>query len=180
MREPPHSRESLEWERTKKVEFETAESLHENWLNYTKKHSTDEDINAVFKLLNSSGVARNDEEILNTLYDSALAVLDSTPQLEIELKTRALYFSHNLCTCEECQKNVGAHINRKGQIRISTKYFTDTMNQEAPPPMGLLELMYTLVHQLLHAIFPELDEETINEKTEKIWTSGIVELVKQK
>jgi hypothetical protein len=133
----------------------------------------------VYKLLNSSSVARNDEEILNTLYDSALAVLDSTPQLDIELKTRALYFSHNICICEECQKNVGAHVNRKGQIRISQKYFTDVLNQEAPPPMGLLELMYTLVHQLLHAIFPELDEKTINEKTEQFWKSGIIELRKE-
>jgi hypothetical protein len=106
--------------------------------------------------------------------------LDSTPQLDIELKTRALYhFSSNLCTCEECQKEAGTHINRKGQIRISKNYFDGSLNQETAPPMGLLEIMYTIVHQLLHGIFPELDEETINEKTEQVWNSGITELVNE-
>lgn len=176
----PHSRVLLEWRRIKKVDFETAESLHENWLNYTKKHNVDEDIKAVYQLLDSSHVARNDEEILDTLYDSTIAILDSTPQLDSEQKTRALYFSHNLCTCKECQEDGGAHINRKGQIRISKKFFNGTLNQEMSPPTGLLELMYNLVHQLLHAIFPELDEETINEKTEQTWKSGITEYVKEK
>lgn len=130
--------------------------------------------------MDSSQIARNDEEILNILYDSSVAVLESASQLEIELKTRVLYyFSSNLCTCEECQKDCGAHINRKGQIRLSKKYFDGALNQETSPPMGLLELMYTLVHQLLHGIFPELDEEAINKETEHIWKSGITELVKE-
>ena len=130
--------------------------------------------------MESSHIARNEEEILDALYDSALAVLDSTPQLDTEQKTRALYFSYNLCTCKECQKECGAHINRKGQIRISKKFFNGTLNQETPSPIGLLELMYTLLHQLLHGIFSELDEETINEKTEQAWKSGMTELAKEK
>ncbi|MBN1785022.1 MAG: hypothetical protein JW815_04735 [Candidatus Bathyarchaeota archaeon] len=118
---------------------------------------------------------------MDILYDAALAVLDSTPQLDSELKTRALYsFSCNLCTCEECQKEAGAHINRKGQIRISKKYFDATLIQEAPPPMGLLEIMYTIVHQLLQGIFPELDETVINKKTDEAWKTGITELVNEK
>jgi hypothetical protein len=40
--------------------------------------------------------------------------------------------------------------------------------------------MYTILHQLLHGIFPELDEETIKEKTEQAWKSGIAELTKEK
>jgi hypothetical protein len=167
---------NLEW-KIMKVEFETAESLHNNWLNYTKKHNVDKDIKAVYRLLDSSQIARSNEEILDILYDASLAVLDSTPQLDSELKTRVLYnFSCNLCTCEECQKEAGAHTNRKGQIRISKKYFDTALNQEAAPPMGLLEIMYTIVHQLLHGIFPELDKATINKKTEEIWNSGITEL----
>ena len=164
----------------KKGEFETAESLHNNWLSYTKKHNIDEDTKAVYRLLDSSQIARNDEEILDILYDSVLAVLDSTPKLDNELKTRALYhFSCNLCMCEECQKQAGAHINRKGQIRISKKYFDELLKQETSPQMGLLEIMYTILHQLLYGIFPELDEETINEKTEQVWKSGIEELLKE-
>ena len=47
-------------------------------------------------------------------------------------------------------------------------------------PTALLELMYTIAHQILHAIFPELDEETINEKAEQMWRSGMNELLKDK
>jgi len=170
----------LECGRTKKVEFEPADSLHKNWLNYTKKHNVNEDIEALYQLLNSSHVARNEKEILDALYDSTLAVLDSTPQLDTEQKTRALYFSHNLCSCEACQKECGAHINKKGQIRISKKFVHSTLNQKTPSPIGLLELMYTILHQVLHGIFPELNEETIIEKTEQAWKSGITELAKEK
>jgi hypothetical protein len=170
----------MERERTKKSEFESTEFLHKNWLNYTKKHNISKDIEALYRLLNSSQIARNEEEILDALYDSAVAVLDSAPQLNPEQKTRALYFSYNLCTCNECQKDCGAHINRKGQIRISKKYFNGAMNQETPSPAGFLELMYTILYQLLHGIFPEFDEETINEKTEQVWKSGMSELVKEK
>ena len=177
----PLNKKRLYWSGKKtKNEFETAESLHNNWLNYTKKHNIDKDTKAVYRLLDSSQIARSDEEVLDILYDAALAVLDSTPQLDSELKIRALYhFSCNLCTCEECQKEAGAHTNRKGQIRISKKYFDAALSQEAPPPMGLLEIMYTIVHQLLHGIFAELDETAVNEKTEEAWKSGITELAKE-
>jgi hypothetical protein len=166
-------------EQTKKVELETADSLHKNWLNHTKKHAVNADIKTIYRLLNASHIARNDKEILDTLYDSALMILESTPQLDNKQKTHALYFSYNLCSCEACQKECGAHINKKGQIRISEKFFHDTLNQETKPPAAL-ELMYTLMHQILHGIFPELDEETITEKTEQAWNSGIIELAKDR
>ncbi|MCJ7720982.1 hypothetical protein MUO98_01035, partial [Candidatus Bathyarchaeota archaeon] len=67
-----------------------------------------------------------------------------------------------------------------GQMRISQKFFVDTLNQNTSPAIGVLELMYTILHELLHGIFPELDEETIIEKTEQVWKSGMIELVKQK
>jgi hypothetical protein len=40
--------------------------------------------------------------------------------------------------------------------------------------------MYTIFHQLLHGIFPELDEEAINEKAEQKWKSGMIEVAKEK
>ncbi len=117
---------------------------------------------------------------MDALYDSVLAILDSTKQLDAEQKTRALYFSYNLCSCEVCQKESGVHTNKKGQIRISKKFFHSTLNQENPLPIGLHELMYTIFHQLLHAIFPEDNEETIIEKTEQSWKSGVSEFAKIK
>lgn len=131
-------------------------------------------------MLNASDVAHNDEEILDALFDSVLAVLDSTTEFDSEHKTRALYLSYNLCSCDACQKETGAHINKKGQIRISIKFFRNALNQETPPPIGLLQLMYTVFHQVMHSIFPEDNEETIIEKTEQAWKNGISKLAKVK
>jgi hypothetical protein len=163
-----------------KTEFEPVDRLHQNWENHVKLHGIDEDMKALYKLVESNtGIARNETEVLATVYDSALVILDSTPQLDDEQKTRASYFSYNLCSCESCQ-TCGAHINKKGQIRVSQKYFLDTLNQTTSPAIGVLELMYTILHELLHGIFPELDETEITQKTEQVWLNGMAELITQK
>lgn len=130
-------------------------------------------------LLNdSSPFARTETQVLDALYNASLLILESTPDLDSTQKTRALYLQYNLCSCDVCKKECGAHINKKGQIRLSKKFFQDTL--QSPPPNGLLEIMYTLFHQMLHGIFPELDEESIVEKTEQDWKSGITQLAKEK
>ena len=165
--------------RTKKVEFELADSLHKQWLDYSSKHDINKDIEPLYPLLNDPlAITRTEAQILDALYNATLVVLESTPQLVSEQKTRALYFSYNLCSCAACQKECGAHINKKGQIRISQKLFKNKL--QSPPPAGLLELMYTILHQMLHGIFPELDEQTITEKTEQAWKSGMAKLAKEK
>ncbi len=165
--------------RTKKVEFELADSLHKQWLDYRSKHDINKGIESLYPLLNDPlAITRTEAQILDALYNATLVVLESTPQLDSEQKTRALYFSYNLCSCDACQKECGAHINKKGQIRISQKLFQNKL--QSPPPAGLLELMYTILHQMLHGIFPELDEQTITEKTEQAWKSGMAKLAKEK
>ena len=175
----PHNNHLLECGRTKKLEFETVDQLHKNWLDYNSKHDINKDIEPLYPLLNDpSSITRTPAQILDALYNATLIVLESTPQLDTEQKTRALYFSYNLCSCDACKKEYGAHINKKGQIRISQKFFQNKL--QSPPPAGLLELMYTILHQMLHGIFPELEEEAITEKTEQVWKSGMAELVKEK
>jgi len=171
------------WEcgRVKKVEYEAADFLHKKWLDFSKKYDIKEDIEALFKLVEgSSGIARNETEVLDTVYDSALIVLDSTLELNNKQKVRASYFSYNLCSCEACQSACGAHINKKGQIRIAHKFFLDALNQKTSSAIGVLELMYTILHELLHGILPGLNEESIIEKTEQVWKSGMRELTKEK
>jgi hypothetical protein len=164
---------------TKKFEFEPVEFLHKNWLDYSSKHDINKDIKPLYPLLNDpSPITRTPEQIFDALYNATLVILESTPQLDSEQKTRGLYLSYNLCSCDACQKECGAHINKKGQIRVSQKLFHN--NLQSPPPSGLLELMFTVLHQMLHGVFPELDEEPIVEKTEQVWKSGIAELAKEK
>lgn len=120
---------------------------------------------------------RTESQVLDAIYNATLVILESAPQLEIEQKTRAIYFQYNLCSCEACQKESAAHINKKGQIRISQKYFQNTL--KSTPPAGILEIMFTIIHQILHGIFPRLDEEIITKKTEQTWNNGIMELSKE-
>ena len=167
-------------ENTKKAEFEPADSLHNQWLDFSKRHDVNNDIKILSRILNDpSYIARNEQEILNTLYDAALVVLDSTPELNKEQKTRAQYFSYNLCECDACQKECGAHINKKGQIRISKKAFQNTLKQSGSSPPGLLELMYIILYEILRGIFLELDGEAIAEKTQQVWKSGMNELAEE-
>lgn len=161
--------------------FETGEFLHKQWEEYTKKHDINKDIEALIKLVEgNTGIARDETEVLATVYDSALVVLDSSPLLDSEEKTRASYFLYSLFTAEASQKDCGAYINKKGQVRIEHSYFLDALNQKASSSaFGVLELMYTIVHEMMHGIFPELDKQAIIEKTEQTWTSGMTELLKQ-
>jgi len=148
-------------------------------LAYVSKHDITEDVDPLLPLLNDpSALTRTETQILDALYNTALLILESTPKLDITQKTRALYFYYNLCTCDACQKECGAHRNKKGQIRISQKFFQNTL--KSPPPTGLLELIYTIFHQILHGIFPEHNEATITENAEQAWNRGMLELKKEK
>jgi hypothetical protein len=149
-----------------------------NWIDLIREYDISKNIEVLSKLLaNSSYIARTNEEILDTLYDATLAILDSSPDLNKEEKTRAQYFSINLCSCDDCQKESAAHINKKGQIRISKKFFLNTLKQTGSSPPGLLELMYSILFEVLSGIFIELDQNTLLNKTREIWKSGMKELI---
>lgn len=168
-----------EFEITKKTEFISADSLHMNWIDLTREYDISKNIEVLSKLLaNSSDIARTNEEILDTLFDATIVLLDSSPKLNKEEKTRALYFSYNLCSCDDCQREFAAHINKKGQIRISKKVFLNILKQTGSSPPGLLELMYIILFEMLSGIFVEFDRNTLVNKTQEIWKSGMVELIK--
>ena len=153
--------------------------MHNNWVDYSKNHDINKEAEIMIPLLDdSSPVMRTQAQILDAIYNAAVTVLESTPELDSEQKTRALYLQYNLCTCDECQKDCATHINKKGQIRISQQFFHDTL--QSTPPAGIMEIMYTIFHQMLHGIFPEDDEETITQKTQQSWNSGMNELAKEK
>jgi hypothetical protein len=160
-----------------KANFEVADFLHKQWRLYSDKHDINKDIEVLIKVVeDNTAIARNETEVLATVYDSALVVLDSTSTLDKEEKARASYFSYSLSL--QADQDCGAYINKKGEVRIGHKFFLDTLNQKSSPAIGVLELMYTILHELLHGVFPELDEDAIIEKTEKVWTNGMKELIK--
>ena len=160
--------------------YETAEFLHRVWEEYSNKHDINKDIEALIKLVeNSTGIARNETEVLATVYDSALVVLDSSQKIDEEERTRASYFSYSLYSPDMNEPDFGARINKKGQIQLDHSFFLETLNQKTSPAFGVLELMYTIIHELLHGIFPDFDEEAITKKAEEVWKSGMEELVKQ-
>ena len=164
---------------TKKLEFEPVDVLHSNWVNYSKNHDINKESETLIPLLNdSSPIMRTQTQILDAIYNAAVTILESTTELNDQQKTRALYLQYNLCECDACQKNCASHINKKGQIRISQQFFQNTL--QCPPPAGIMEVMYTILHQILHGVFPELDEEEIAQKTQESWNNGMIELAKEK
>lgn len=168
------------FEITKKTEFISAAYLHANWLDLINDYDISKNIEVLSRLLsNSSYIARTNEEILDTLYDATLVILDSSTKLNKEEKTRALYFSYNLCSCNECEKRYAAHINKKGQIRISQKVFVDILKQSGSSPLGLLELMNVILFEMLSGIFVELDRKTLTSITKDVWKNGMAELIKK-
>ena len=64
-------------EKAKKVEFEPAGSLHKNWLNYTTKHTVNEEIETLYQLNTITGCT---DEILDCLFH--LAIQSSMSQKE--------------------------------------------------------------------------------------------------
>ncbi|MEJ2241049.1 MAG: hypothetical protein P8Y18_02760 [Candidatus Bathyarchaeota archaeon] len=171
---------SKEFGITKKTEFISTNFLHTNWLDLIKEIDISKNIEVLSRLLsNSSYIPRTNEEILDNLYDATLAILDTSPKLNREEKTRAQYFSYNLCSCDECQKECAAHINKKGQIRISKKVFINTLKQTGSSPPGLLELMYIILFEMLSGIFIELDRKTLANTAQDVWKSGMTELNKE-
>ena len=165
----------------KKVVYDSIDLLHKEWGEFREKHDIDADIETLYKLLKySPNIARNESEILNTIYDSTLLLLDSTPRLDLEQKNRVSYFSYDLCLCEKCQNTCGAHIDKNTQIHISKKFFSEIIKNNSSPLMGILELMFSILHEVIHCIFPELDEESTVKMVKKVWINGMRELRKEK
>ena len=161
----------------KKLVCDSATFLHKEWEAYREKHGIDAEIEILYKLLKyTPNIARNESEILDTIYDSTLLLLDSTLCLDDEQKNRVTYFSYDLCLCEKCQNLCGAHIGKNTQIHISKKFFSEIINQKSSPLMGVLELMFSILHEVIHVIFPELDEESTVKTVEKVWVDGMREL----
>ena len=58
-----------------RANFEAADFLHRQWEEYSNKHDISKDIEALIKLVeDNTGIARNETEVLATVYDSALVV----------------------------------------------------------------------------------------------------------
>src|ERR1035437_742904 len=92
--------------------------------------------------------------------------------------------THYLCDCSRCEtKKCQAHTDQNGKIAVSRKHLTDSLQKDLPVPVGLIDLMYCYLHEVVHNIYPDAPKDVhvpgaglcsrlVQEKTKEIWCKG--------
>lgn len=125
-----------------------------------------------------------DSKFLDLVYDAATSYI---PQDEINdfQKEKLDNLSYRWCNCHWCKTELRiedeivrhqweGHAHReKNEIRISRTVFDPADEAQIP----LTELIHTILHEIVHILFPEYDEDKTEEKTRQwlrksIWSQG--------
>ena len=117
-----------------------------------------------------------DAKLLQLVYDAATCYVP-TEQLNEEQLERFDNITYRWCNCRRCKKSFkirdkvlipqnAAHANQISlEIRISRPVFKRHIDMAYP--IFLLELIATTLHEIVHILFPEFNEdETINKTWE--------------
>ena len=77
-----------------------------------------------------------------------------------------------------------AHTDMKGSIAVSRKHFTDMLQHNLHAPIGLLDLIHSYIHEVMHNVYPNAPRKRIlgagycstfvRKKTEEIWCKGML------
>lgn len=115
-----------------------------------------------------------DTKLLDLIYNAATCYVPSD-ELTEEQKERFDNITYRWCNCRRCKKALkisgktikpqyAGHCNKKTlQICLSKSNLKEFI--ELPYSMFLLQLIATAVHEIIHALFPEFDEEQTIHKT---------------
>jgi hypothetical protein len=165
----------------KKIEFELTDGVYERWLEYKRKNSFQADIGALYKLLETSPpIAYTEKDILSIVYSAVWTIVGSAMTLTEEMGEIEDTLEIALCSCEECQKGkYAAHLNNFRFINVSRKRFVTMLQPNFRISVGLIDLMDSILHEVLHAIFPKLSEQEIIQKTQQVWLKGVENLTKK-
>jgi hypothetical protein len=85
-----------------------------------------------------------------------------------------LNMTYRLCNCKICASpywkdkpnaHALAHINKNTYVISFSKKYFDFYTQQDAPGISLFILIETAVHEILHGLFPDLEEEAVEKKT---------------
>jgi hypothetical protein len=171
-------------DKMKKVEMELTDGVHEKWLEYKKANGFEHDSGAMHHLLKELRYSEN--EILNIVQSSIICIVDASKVLSEDEFEKIPYLTHHLCDCSICEEEKClAHTDSKGTIAVSRKHLTDLLHHDLPVPIGLLDLMHSYLHEVVHNIYPDAPKDIhvpgglycssfVKEKTKEIWCKGMV------
>ena len=170
----------------KKVEMELTDGVHEKWLEYKKANGFENDGGAMHHLLKELRYSEN--EILNIVQWSIMCIVDVSKVLSEDEFEKIPHLTHHLCDCIRCEtEECVAHTDLRGMIAVSRKHLTDLLHHDLLVPIGLLDLMHSYLHEVVHNIYPNapLDIQLpgaghcssfVKEKTKEIWCKGMVNI----
>ena len=170
----------------KKIELELTDSVHEKWLKYKKINGFEHDSGAIAHLLEELRYTEN--EVLDIVGDAVISIVDSSKVLSEDEFEKIPHLTHYLCDCLRCEKvKCLAHTDFKGKIAVSRKHTTDLLQHDLRAPIGLLDLMYSYLHEVVHNIYPDAPKDVrvtgagycssfVEKRTKEIWCKGMVNI----
>jgi hypothetical protein len=172
----------------KKVEFELSDAVYDRWVAYKKKNGFEHDSGALFHLLYE--LRYSEEDILNVLNFTAISLVEISGVATEEELERMTFVSHRLCECRACEaEKCLAHTDKKGTICVSRKRFTNMLQPGLFVAVGLLEMMATYLHEVLHNVYPDAPcdikhengfcSRLVQEKTNEIWIKGMTKIASE-
>lgn len=129
-----------------------------------------------------------ENDLLNIIQSSVTAIIDASGFLSSDELLIVENLTYSLCECPNCEQGEClAHTNAKGYIYVSRKRLSDMLTPGLYTPVGLLALMQTCLHEVIHNIYPDASKDInvprvglcstlVQRKTKEIWCKGMVNI----
>ncbi len=166
----------------KKVEMELSDSVYDLWSKYKTASGFEHDSAVMYHLLKE--LRYTEKEILDIVRDTVMSIIEASKVLSEAEFEKIPVLTHYLCDCSSCEnEKCCAHTDQKGIIAVSRKHLTDLLRKDLPIPVGLLDLIYCYLHEVVHNIYPDAPKDIevfgagrcsklVKEKTKEIWCKG--------
>jgi len=107
------------------------------------------------------------QEAVFTLIYNAAKCFVPTNELSEEQLERLDSITIRSCRCRHCRKNhyLGHVTKGKSEISWSKPFFSELLTEKLSMDATLLEAIGTVLHEIIHILFPEYDEEQTKRKT---------------
>lgn len=171
----------------KRGELELSNGVYEEWLKYKKKNGREHDSGAMYHLLQELRYTEN--EILNIVQCAVECIVYASKVLsEEDMSEKIPFLTHYVCECSRCEKDkISAHTDLEGRIAVSRRHFTDLLQPKINVAIGLLDLMYSYLHEAVHNIYPDAPKDIptpeggscssfVRKKTKEIWCKGMANI----
>ena len=127
------------------------------------------------------------EAVFELIYNAATCFVP-TNELTDEQLDKLNDITYRGCRCRLCREGgIAGHANKlECKIRWSKPFFKDLITQRVSMHYTLFEAIDTMLHETIHILFPEYDEEQTKQKTYEwlkrsdLWLAEVSDIRKKK